>query len=882
MKRIRRRQKVKARVVAIVKQCDITIGMRVIMPDGKLVVLSMDNMKRSVKKYEYENVEFSEGRIRGTENGLDRMPVYNNGVIQSERDRFVLFAEREEGEDRIAGYALMDTFGRIQKYKTSEVIEMAKRGKIVNAKLCKRSEHEYHLQGIKKEIKVKSVPKKGKTMIRNSESRGLYTRSTKVMGEGLMGVRCIKKDNKGMPDKRQVNSSGKNKVRKGVNEVDRSKECAEMKRMKELVPWLAECARVYEQENRELISNREYDALYDELKALEEKTGVVLAGSVTHKVGYEVMSKLPKVKHTKKMLSLDKTKDVGKLKSFLRDKEGILSWKLDGLTIVATYENGELVEAVTRGNGEVGEGITPNYKQFSNIPLSIAEKGKVVLRGEAVIDLPTFDKINEKIGAGEKYKNARNLASGTVRQLNSKITKERNVRFVVFTVVEGFDGEKTKSAKLNRAAQLGFETVDRTIVNKDTVERAVEEFTKRVQNYDIPCDGLVLVFDDIEYSLSLGETEKFPRDGIAFKWQDEEVETKLKEVEWSTSRTGLVNPVAIFEPVDIEGSTVQRASLHNVTRIKELKLGIGDTIKVYKANMIIPEISENLTKSDNLVLADTCPVCGFKLELVKDKDTEVLMCNNINCHAQLVRGLSHFVSRDCMNIVGISGEIIDRLVKEGLIENAIDIYELKDSRDKLIVLDGWGEKGVDKILKAIEASKDVELCNFIASLGIPNVGLGTAKDLCRHFDNDYVKLKEASYADYMSIDGVGDTIASSLIRYFGDNYNEVMATTLANKMRFKKAKVVDTSSPIVGKKFVVTGDVEIFKNRKELQAFIESKGGINVGSVSKETDYLLCNEKDGTSGKWKKFHDVNAKAKTDAERVEHITEKEFMGWFKES
>lgn len=1219
------------RVVAIIKKDNITVGMRVRDEYGKVDILSIESMKREISQHRFDNVEWKEDRIRGTESSLDRVPIYNNGKLTGSYDRFILFGEKYKGD--IVCYVLMDSFGRTKKYSAKDVLDMAKKNKISNAKVCKNGNGKEYIQGIKTELCIRE----------RRQPVGLRNKNEGKEKCGQMRLDCVQSNNRG----------NSNKIKKKREEVAKLKDNRDMQRMKELVPYLEECARVYEQEDRELISNFEYDKLYDELKALEEKTGIVLAGSVTHKVGFEVMSKLPKVTHPKKMLSLDKTKDVERLKSFLGDQEGMLSWKLDGCfterakvemwdggykrivdiqvgdyvkslnvetgliekkevtnvfyngrkkaeewvglgigsksdrdiiqvtknhlfytnkgwveagninigdkviargkvlsesqisfivgmamgdgsilkrskedteavqlsyskscenanmeyirkfenlfssylgssreytsgygsnmyvrylrvinslpkelvkrenivktsmrftgetlsylsplslaiffiddgyrgqskdsgdnvknkrsrahiavyrydlediqrlsnylvdkygiensirkdkllsdgkpgyvidmtadgsdkffdiiapyiplelrsqklpkvdrwqnadviewwedketegtielevyrktvpkhrpyykaydievednhnyivkgcvvhncTVVATYEDGKIIEAVTRGNGEVGEGITPNYKQFSNVPLHIEEKGRVVIRGEAVIDYATFEDINSKV-VGEKYKNARNLASGSVRQLDSKITKERKVRFIGFAVVEGLNDLKTKSDKLDRLDQLGFETVERVLVTKDTVADAVDNFSKKVQRYEIPCDGLVMVFDDVEYSLSLGETSKFPKDGLAFKWKDEVAKTTLKEVEWSTSRTGAINPIAVFEPVELEGTTVERASVHNLSILKELRLGVGDEITVFKANMIIPQVAENLTKSGNLVIPKVCPVCGYPTEIVKEKETEVLMCNNLNCHAQIVRGLSHFVSRNAMNIDGMSVATLDLFVQKGFIDTAYDIYELAWYQNEIVSLDGWGERAFKKLMASIEKSKDVELPNFINALGIPGVGLSTAKDICKHFGYDFDEIVDAEYEDFLQIDGIGGTIANNLNEYFRQVTTNSLAISLSRKMRFKKPQRVDESSPIAGKKFVVTGDVEIFKNRKELQAFIESKGGINVSSVSKETDYLLCNESGGTSGKWKKFNDVNAKAKTDAERVEHITEKQFMEWFK--
>ena len=633
-----------------------------------------------------------------------------------------------------------------------------------------------------------------------------------------------------------------------------------IKRMKELVELLGKAAYAYEQENREIMSNFEYDALYDELKQLEEETGTILAGSVTQKVGYEIASSLPKVTHPKRMLSLDKTKEVSRLKSFLGREEGLLSWKLDGLTIVCTYEEGELVSAVTRGNGTVGEEITNNARTFKNLPLTIDTKDRIVLRGEAIITYDDFNRINEGLGEGEeKYKNPRNLCSGSVRQLNPAITAKRNVRLYVFTLVEGGPDFENKSEQLEWLAEKGFKVVEYKKVTADTIEEAVEYFAQQISSQEFASDGLVLTYNNRAYSASLGETAKFPKDSIAFKWQDELVETTLLDIEWNTSRTGLINPVAIFEPVEIEGTTVERASVHNISILEELQLGIGDKITVYKANMIIPQIAENLTKSNCIEIPAYCPVCGAQTEIKKDKETKTLICPNGNCKAQRLRAFVHFTTRDAMNIEGLSEATIEKFLEKDYLEDFTSLYHLAQYEAEIIEMEGFGKKSYTKLMNSIEKSRKVSLANFIYALGIAQVGLGTAKLICKHFENELDRMMNASTQELTAIDGVGPVIAEEFVAYFSLEANRNMVQALVgNELHIKveQAAVIAEDSKVAGKTFVITGDVNHFKNRKELQAKIEELGGKVTGSVSKNTDYLINNDSESSSSKNKKAKEL--------------------------
>nr|WP_302599140.1 NAD-dependent DNA ligase LigA [uncultured Cellulosilyticum sp.] len=640
-------------------------------------------------------------------------------------------------------------------------------------------------------------------------------------------------------------------------------------RMKELVALLQKAAYAYEQEDTEIMSNYEYDALYDELLRLEEETGTILAGSVTQKVGYEVASNLPKVTHPKRMLSLDKTKEVSKLKSFLDGQEGLLSWKLDGLTIVATYEGGQIVSAVTRGNGQVGEEITNNYRTFKNVPLTIDYKERLVVRGEAIITYEDFNKINERLGDREdKYKNPRNLCSGSVRQLNPEITAKRNVRLYAFSVAVGGPDFETKSEQLEWLHNIGFQVVEYKKVTQANIEESVQYFAEAIDQQEFASDGLVLTYNSRPYSASLGETAKFPKDSIAFKWQDEVMETRILDIEWNTSRTGLINPVAIFEPVEIEGTTVERASVHNLSILEELKLGVGDTVKVYKANMIIPQIAENLTQSNTIEIPTKCPVCGAHTEIKQEKTAKTLVCTNANCKAQRLRALAHFTTRDAMNIEGLSEATIEKFLEKGYLKDFTSLYKLSVYEEEIVQMEGLGQKSYQKLMTSINKSREVAVANFIYALGINGVGLGTAKLICKHFNNDLEKMMNATSEELTAIDGVGPVIAQAFNEYFSIEENKQMVEKLVKELHFKQEDLsTPIESPIAGKTFVVTGDVHHFKNRKELQAKIESMGGKVTGSVSKSTNYLINNDSESSSSKNKKAKELN---------IPILTEEEFL------
>jgi DNA ligase (NAD+) len=626
-----------------------------------------------------------------------------------------------------------------------------------------------------------------------------------------------------------------------------------IKELKELTEKLANASYSYEQLNKEIMSNKEYDALYDKLLALENELGVVMPNSPTQKVGYEVMSQLKKVEHPSPMLSLDKTKDKEVIKNKFYNNKVNVSYKLDGLTVVLTYKDGELQQAVTRGNGLVGEDVTHTVKH--TVPTHIPFKDEMVLRGEAVISYADFSKVNNSItNPDEKYKNPRNLASGTVRSLDSKTATERYLNVVIFECLTG--DTDSKAERLKNLKAIGFNVVDFISVTGDDITQAIDILTDKVKNYKYPVDGLVTTIDSVSLSKSLGTTGKFPKCAMAFKWQDTEAETVLREIEWSPSRTGLLNPVAIFDPVELEGTTVTRASLHNLSYVKDLELGIGDRITVYKANMIIPQVSENLTRSGFAEIPDRCPVCGESLSVEQSNDTEVLVCNNKFCSAKLLGRLTHFVSRDAMNIKGLSEGILTQLLDSFFVTNICDLYELHNERGELLELDKMGETKVDNLLNAIENSREPKLANFINALAIPNIGLGQAKVLAKHFktwDNFHNALREEF--DFTDIQGFGVEMHNSLIGWYDENYAD-LEELLEYISPKDETTIINTNSPISGKTFVITGDVYQFKNRKELQARIEELGGKATGSVSAKTDYLINNDVESTSNKNKKAKEL--------------------------
>lgn len=637
-------------------------------------------------------------------------------------------------------------------------------------------------------------------------------------------------------------------------------ETGKKERMQELIKILNEASKAYYAEDREIMSNFEYDRLYEELEGLEKETGIVLSGSPTVSVGYESVEELPKERHESPMLSLGKTKSREELKDWLQGKEAILSWKLDGLTVVLTYRNGAIFKAVTRGNGEIGEVITGNARTFKNIPLNIAFKGELVLRGEAVITYSDFEKINEEIPEAEaKYKNPRNLCSGSVRQLNNEITAKRNVRFYAFTLVSAEDADfhNSREEQFRFLEKQGFEVVERKMVTPDTILSAISEFENKIPAYDVPSDGLVLTYEDIAYGKSLGRTAKFPRDAIAFKWADEIRETTLTEVEWSASRTGLINPVAIFTPVELEGTTVSRASVHNVSIVKELKLGIGDRITVYKANMIIPQIAENLTQSGNLPIPATCPVCGGETKIQNMNDTETLYCTNPECAAKKIKSFTLFVSRDALNMEGLSEATLEKFISMGFIHEYADLFHLEEHRDAIVDMEGFGEKSYANLVDSIEKARNTTLPRLIYGLGIANIGLVNAKMLCRHFDYDLDALQSAKEEELSDIEGVGDVIAGAFVSYMNNPANKEKIDHLLPELHLEKPESSMENQNLAGLSFVVTGTLNSFENRNALKEEIEKRGGKVTGSVTSKTECLINNDVTSSSSKNKKAKELN-------------------------
>ena len=643
-----------------------------------------------------------------------------------------------------------------------------------------------------------------------------------------------------------------------------------MEHMRELVDLLNRARRAYEQEDKEIMSNYEYDRLYDELQELEKELGTTLAASPTVNVGYEVLSELPKERHERPMLSLDKTKDVARLKEFLGGQKAMISWKLDGLTIVLTYRNGTLEKAVTRGNGEVGEVVTNNARVFKNIPLTIPYQGELVLRGEAVISYKDFEKINEEIGdADAKYKNPRNLCSGSVRQLNNEITAKRNVRFYAFTIVQagGVDFKNSRLYQMQWLKGQGFDVVENHPVTADTIEEEVAWFAEHIEKNEVPSDGLVLVYDDIAYGQSLGTTAKFPRDSFAFKWADEIRETTLTEIEWSPSRTGLINPVAIFEPVELEGTTVSRASVHNISIMEELELGVGDRITVYKANMIIPQIAENLTRSGVKDIPKECPVCGGPTRISMENETKTLYCTNPKCQAKHVKSFTLFVSRDAMNIEGLSEATLEKFIMNGYIKDFADLFHLDRYADEIRQMEGFGDKSYENLQNSIKNARTTTLPRLVYSLGIPNIGIANAKMICGALGNDPERILNATVEELSEISGVGGVIAGTFVDYFADEEHRDLFRRLLGEVEIPEEEITEDSRKFAGVNFVITGSVEHFANRAEVKEEIEKRGGKVTGSVTSKTNYLINNDVNSTSSKNRKARDLG---------VPIISEEEFL------
>ncbi len=648
-----------------------------------------------------------------------------------------------------------------------------------------------------------------------------------------------------------------------------------MQRMRELVELLNRARRAYEQDDQEIMSNYEYDRLYDELSELERETNTTLASSPTVNVGYEVLSELPKERHERPMLSLDKTKDVGRLREFLGNQKAMISWKLDGLTIVLTYRGGKLEKAVTRGNGEIGEVVTNNARVFKNVPLQIPYQGELVLRGEAVISYKDFEKINEEIGdADARYKNPRNLCSGSVRQLNNEITAKRNVRFYAFTLVRagGVDFKNSRIYQMQWLKNQGFDVVENHPVTAETIESEVAWFAEHIEKNEVPSDGLVLVYDDIAYGQSLGATAKFPRDSFAFKWADEIRETTLLSIEWSPSRTGLINPVAIFEPVELEGTTVSRASVHNISIMEELELGVGDHITVYKANMIIPQIADNLTRSGVKDIPEVCPVCGGATKISMENETKTLYCTNPKCQAKHVKSFTLFVSRDAMNIEGLSEATLEKFIMNGYVKDFTDLFHLDRYEEEIKNMDGFGEKSYVNLQTSIRNARTTTLPRLVYSLGIPNIGIANARMICGALGNDPERILNAAVEELAAISGVGDVIAGSFAAYFADEEHRDLFRRLLREVEIPEEEVREDAQKFAGINFVITGSVEHFSNRAEVKEEIEKRGGKVTGGVTSKTNYLINNDVNSTSSKNRKARELGIPIISDEEFIRMLEE----------
>ena len=628
--------------------------------------------------------------------------------------------------------------------------------------------------------------------------------------------------------------------------------------IREKIDILNRAAKAYYQDGIEIMPNIEYDRLYDELRELERETGIVFANSPTRNVGYEVLSELPRERHPSRMLSLDKTKSRQELVEWLGDQQGLLSWKLDGLTIVLTYENGELVKALTRGNGEIGEVITGNARVFANVPVNVPYRGRLVLRGEAIITYSEFRRINSQIGdVDAKYKNPRNLCSGSVRQLDPAVTRSRNVRFIAFSLVEAenVDFGGTRSGQLEWIASQGFDVVEYRHVDKTNLPETIDRFEEQVKTNDFPSDGLVLIYDDIEYGRSLGTTAKFPRDSIAFKWEDQQEETVLRKIEWSASRTGLINPVAVFDPVELEGTTVSRASVHNISIMRELKLGIGDRIRVYKANMIIPQISENLTGSDTIEVPEVCPVCSGKTEIRSDSGVSTLYCTNPLCPAKQLKSFSHFVSRNAMNIEGLSEATLEKLISRGLVREFSDLFRLDRYRAEITEMEGFGEKSFENLTTSAERARRTTPERLLYALGIPGIGAANARLIVRAAHRNWKRIQSMTIEELTAIDGVGEIMAQSYVSFFQNPEKKKILEDLLEVLILDETE--ETRGEVFqGMTFVITGSLEHYENRDALKAEIEKAGGKVAGSVSGKTSWLINNNVNSTSGKNRKAHEL--------------------------
>lgn len=649
-----------------------------------------------------------------------------------------------------------------------------------------------------------------------------------------------------------------------------------VRRIKELIEILNNASFNYYNSNP-IMSDYEWDKLYDELKLLEQETNIIYSNSPTQNVGCKVLDKIEKVTHNHPMLSLDKCHSEKDLIDFAKDKDCILSVKCDGLTTSLHYINGKLIGAESRGNGIEGGNILENVMTIKNIPLNVPYKEELIIDGETIIDWNTFNKINEGLPTGQdKFKHPRNLASASLNVLDTKIAASRNMRFIAWRVIKGLNC-KSVFFSLKEAEKLGFEIVPMwTYTNKssdkENISTMLSDLQDKADNLGIPYDGAVMTYDDIEYGKSLGRTEKFFKHSIAYKYEDELYETNLNDIEWNTSKTGLINPVAVFEPVDLDGAITTKATLHNISYIEKLQLGIGDTIQVYRANMVIPKVHDNLTRSNTWKLPDKCPCCGGNVEIHNENGSKTLHCMNNDCKAKLLGKLSHFVSKNAINIDGLSEQTLQKFIDLGWLNTFKDIYYLSDHKEEMYKLDGFGKKSVDKLLESIEKSRNTTLDRFIYGLCIPLIGRTASKTITKEFNNqpeEFYNIWCHGY-DFTKLNDFGDTMNNSMQDFIKNNYRWI--AVLIGEFIFRESDNNDNIKQVLeGKTFVITGSLRFYKNREELAAVIERNGGKISGSVSAKTSYLINNDVTSTSGKNKKANELGIPIISEGEFVQMIT-----------